>query len=65
MCNQVRTRLGTITRSATGPSALEASILIAIATIPITRLYLQTTRYPQVGAPARREIIDPDTIPSY
>ena len=49
MGNQGRTRHGTITRSATGPSAAEAFILIAIATILITRLYLQLTGYPQVG----------------
>ena len=49
MGNQGRTRHGTITRSATGPSAAEAFILIAIATILITRLYLQLAGYPQVG----------------
>ena len=49
MGNQGRTRHGTITRSATGPSAAEAFILIAIATILITRLYLELTGYPQVG----------------
>ena len=49
MDNHRRTRHGVLTRSATGPSAAEAFILIAIATILITRLYLQLTGYPQVG----------------
>ena len=49
MDNHRRTRHGAVTRSATGPSAAEAFILIAIATILITRLYLQLTGYPQVG----------------
>jgi hypothetical protein len=49
MVNQGLTSRGTITRSATGPSAAEAFIIIAIATILITRLYLQLTGYPQVG----------------
>ena len=44
-----RTRHGPITRSSLGPSAAEAFIIIAIATILITRLYLQLTGYPQVG----------------
>lgn len=38
-----------ITRNATGPGAAEAFVLIAIATILLTRLYLQLTGYPQVG----------------
>ena len=49
MDNYRGTRHGVLTRSATGPSATEAFILIAIATIVITRLYLQLTGYPQVG----------------
>ncbi|BBY16423.1 hypothetical protein MLIT_20150 [Mycolicibacterium litorale] len=38
-----------MTRDATGSSSAEAFVLIAIATILITRLYLQLTGYPQVG----------------
>lgn len=49
MDNQARTQRGPVTRSATGPSAAEAFIIIAIATILITRLYLHLTGYPQVG----------------
>jgi hypothetical protein len=49
MTDQARTKRRPITRSATGPSAVEAFIIIAIATILITRLYLQLTGYPQVG----------------
>jgi hypothetical protein len=49
MDNKPRTRRGPITRSATGPSGAEAFVIIAIATILITRLYLQLTGYPQVG----------------
>jgi hypothetical protein len=49
MDNDRRTRHGAITRSATGPSAAEAFIIVAIATILLTRLYLQLTGYPQVG----------------
>ncbi|MGH3677946.1 MAG: hypothetical protein ACRDU5_19875 [Mycobacterium sp.] len=49
MNSQRRARHGKITRSATGPGAAEAFIIIAIATILITRLYLQLTGYPQVG----------------
>ena len=37
MDNHRRTRHGVLTRSATGPSAAEAFILIAIATIVITK----------------------------
>ena len=40
---------GAITRSSVGPSAAEAFTIIAIATILITRLYLRSTGYPQVG----------------
>jgi hypothetical protein len=46
---QRRHRHGAITRSAAGPGAAEAFIIIAIATILITRLYLELTGYPQVG----------------
>jgi hypothetical protein len=42
-------RHGALTRNAAGPSAAEAFIIIAIATILITRLYLQLTGYPQIG----------------
>jgi hypothetical protein len=44
-----RSTRGAITRSATGPSAAEAFVIIAIATILITRLYLELTGYPQIG----------------
>jgi hypothetical protein len=44
-----RSRHGALTRSATGPSLVEAFIIIAIATILITRLYLHLTGYPQIG----------------
>ena len=44
-----RERHGVITRSATGPSAAETFTIIAIATILITRLYLELTGYLQVG----------------
>ena len=40
---------GAITRNAPGPGAAEAFTIIAIATILITRLYLQLTGYPQIG----------------
>jgi hypothetical protein len=46
---QRRHRHGVITRSATGPGAAEAFTIVAIATVLITRLYLQLTGYPQVG----------------
>jgi hypothetical protein len=49
MDDQRRARHGVITRSATGPGAAEAFTIIAIATILITRLYLELTGYPQVG----------------
>ena len=38
-----------MTRVATGPDAAESFVFIAIATILITRLFLQLTGYPQVG----------------
>lgn len=38
-----------MTRNATGPDEAEAFVFIAIATILITRLFLQLTGYPQVG----------------
>lgn len=38
-----------MTRNATGPEAAESFVFIAIATILITRLFLQLTGYPQVG----------------
>ncbi|MDT5399316.1 MAG: hypothetical protein QOK33_2547 [Mycobacterium sp.] len=44
-----RSRHGALTRSATGPSVVEAFIIIAIATILLTRLYLQLSGYPQLG----------------
>jgi roadblock/LC7 domain-containing protein len=49
MDSKTREHRGPITRDATGPSAAEAFVLIAIATILITRLYLQLTGYPQIG----------------
>ncbi|MEV3904195.1 hypothetical protein AB0K11_17880 [Mycobacterium sp. NPDC050551] len=49
MKNPGHTPRGAITRHATGPGAAEAFVLIAIATILLTRLYLQLTGYPQVG----------------
>ncbi|WP_422747830.1 hypothetical protein ACN27E_07340 [Mycobacterium sp. WMMD1722] len=42
-------RRGPITRDATGSANAEAFVLIAIATILITRLYLELTGYPQIG----------------
>jgi hypothetical protein len=42
-------RRGPITRSFAGPGQSESFILIAIATILLTRLYLKLTGYPQVG----------------
>lgn len=44
-----RGRHGVITRSAVGPGSTEAFIIIAIATILLTRGYLQLTGYPQIG----------------
>ena len=38
-----------IVRSTYGTAAVEWFLIIAIATILITRLYLQLTGYPQVG----------------
>jgi hypothetical protein len=49
MDSTTREHRGLITRDATGPSAAEAFVLIAIATILVTRLYLRLTGYPQVG----------------
>ena len=49
MDSQRRDPHGVITRSATGPSAAETFTIIAIATILLTRLFLQLTGYPQVG----------------
>jgi hypothetical protein len=46
---QRRTRPRAIARYAYGPDGAEAFIIIAIATILITRLYLKLTGYPQVG----------------
>jgi hypothetical protein len=42
-------RRGLMTRDATGSASAEAFVLIAIATILLTRLYLELTGYPQVG----------------
>ena len=44
-----RTRRGPLTRNAVGPSSAEAFVMIAIATILLTRLYLELTGYPQIG----------------
>lgn len=44
-----RPRRGPMTRNAVGPTAAEAFVIIAIATILLTRLYLQLTGYPQIG----------------
>lgn len=49
MDSPARARRGLITRSATGPAAAEAFVIIAIATILITRGFLQLAGYPQVG----------------
>lgn len=49
MSSGPRTRRGAITRSAVGPAAAEAFIIIAIATILLTRGYLELTGYPQIG----------------
>ncbi|MCT7659600.1 hypothetical protein [Mycobacterium deserti] len=43
------TRRHTLTRNAAGPGLAEAFVIIAIATILITRLYLRLTGYPQIG----------------
>lgn len=44
-----RSRRGPITRDATGAGAAEAFVLIAVATILLTRAYLELTGYPQIG----------------
>jgi hypothetical protein len=44
-----RARRGPITRNAVGPANAEAFVIIAIATILLTRLYLRLTGYPQIG----------------
>src|SRR5690242_4200390 len=44
-----RSRHGLITRNAVGLTAAESFVLIAIATILLTRLYLRLTGYPQIG----------------
>jgi hypothetical protein len=49
MPEQRRRRRGLISRNFAGSGHAEAFIVIAIATILITRLYLQLTGYPQVG----------------
>ena len=49
MDRQHRKRRGPVTRNFTGPVHSEAFIVIAIATILITRLYLHLTGYPQIG----------------
>jgi hypothetical protein len=47
MRHQIRRRW--LVRNASGPAPAEAFVIIAIATILITRLYLRLTGYPQVG----------------
>lgn len=42
-------RRGVLTRDALGSASAEAFVLIAIATILLTRLYLEMTGYPQIG----------------
>ncbi len=49
MDDHSRPRRGPITRNAVGPTSAEAFVIIAIATILLTRLYLQLTGYPQIG----------------
>lgn len=49
MDRPIRARRGVITRSAVGTTAAEAFVIIAIATILLTRLYLEATGYPQIG----------------
>ena len=44
-----RVRRGPLTRNAVGGTSTEAFMIIAIATILITRAYLHLTGYPQVG----------------
>lgn len=43
------TRRGPITRNALGSGSAEAFVIVAIATILLTRLYLRLTGYPQIG----------------
>ncbi|MGB3485142.1 MAG: hypothetical protein WBB07_23365 [Mycobacterium sp.] len=47
--NSTRSRRGPVTRDATGAGAAEAFVLIAVATILLTRGYLEMTGYPQIG----------------
>ncbi len=49
MKTSARERRSRLARNAGGPGAAEAFVIIAIATILITRLYLRLTGYPQVG----------------
>lgn len=49
MTDQTRTPRGPITRNALGPNSAEAFVIVAIASILVTRLYLQLTGYPQIG----------------
>ena len=46
---QPRRQHGVITRNAAGSGAAETFTIVAIATILLTRLFLQLTGYPQVG----------------
>jgi hypothetical protein len=49
MTKQLRGHRGPLTRNFLGQGRAESFIFIAIATILLTRLYLQLTGYPQVG----------------
>lgn len=49
MTTTSRDKRGPITRNVLGSSAAEAFVLFAIATILVTRLYLELTGYPQIG----------------
>jgi hypothetical protein len=49
MTERTKARRGPIARNAVGPASAEAFVIIAIATILLTRLYLQLTGYPQIG----------------
>lgn len=49
MRDRTKVRRGLITRNAVGATAAESFVIIAIATILLTRLYLRLTGYPQVG----------------
>ncbi len=49
MQRETLSRRGLMSRYFAGPDIAEAFILIAVATILITRLYLKLTGYPQVG----------------